>query len=131
MKKKTFNRISKSDIDGVTLWGCRPSPEGHLAFIGFRACDRPDREFTLFSNRMTRIGDDHLLDLIGNFMSRKGFKIAKQETKFETGISDEIVVSGPHRISQKSRYAVSLEMRTAGEYLYASCYLDELDKSSV
>lgn len=54
MKKEA----EKVDINRRENWGCLKNPDDHVAAFGARFADNRYREFGIFGNRMTLIGED-------------------------------------------------------------------------
>lgn len=105
-------------------WGGLKSPRDHKAAVGIRMADNCQREFGVFPDRITSVGDGKTERAVRRWiLSRGTMKRIRENTKFSPGIepstwsmADEI----------RKGLFVRLEVRCAGEYCNVAAYADDL-----
>lgn len=126
MKKKEPEKV---DINRRENWGCLENPDDHVAAFGARFADNRCRDFGIFGNRMTLIGEEavaHRLERL--ILSNKVIKDIKKNTRFSYYGGDKPPYDDANSWSTTYKmgksFEVSLYVRCAGEYVYVGAYAD-------
>ena len=121
--------IEKVDINRSENWGCLENPDNHVAAFGARFADSRSREFGIFGDRMTLIGEEkvaHRLERL--ILSNKVIKDIKKNTRFSYYGGDKPPYDDANSWSATYKmgksFEVSLDVRCAGEYVYVRAYAD-------
>lgn len=119
----------KVDINRLENWGRLENPDDHAAAFGARFADSRSREFGVFGNRMTLIGEEkvaHRLERL--ILSKKVIKDIKKNTRFSYYGGDKPPYDDANSWSTTyemgKSFEVSLDVRCAGEYVYVRAYAD-------
>lgn len=120
------NRI---EINRQGNWGHLENPDDHVAAFGARFADNRCRDFGIFGNRMTLIGEEavaHRLERL--ILSKKVIKDIKKNTGFSYYGGDKPPYDDANSWSTTYKmgksFEVSLDVRCAGEYVYVRAYAD-------
>ena len=109
-------------INGASLWGGIVDPEKHIACVGARLVDNRQREFQMFGDRVTKIGDASVVDKLFKWaFSGKTIKEIAKNTTYTWGL-------GNVKWSKKmcsGGYLFSLSAKCSGEYCYVCAYADK------
>ena len=123
------DRIDMIEINRKENFGFLENPDDHVAAFGARFADRRSREFGIFGNRMTLIGEEtvaHRLESL--ILSKKVINDIKKNTRFSYYGGDKPPYDDANSWSTKYKmdeiYDVSLDVRCSGEYVYVRAYAD-------
>lgn len=126
------DRIDMIEINRKENWGSLENPDNHAAAFGARFADSRSREFGIFGNRMTLIGEEkvaHRLERL--ILSKKVIKDIKKNTRFSYYGGDKPPYDDANSWSATYKmgeiYEVSLDVRCAGEYVYVRAYADHVN----
>jgi len=124
--KKEHRLIS---INANENWGGLENPWDHTAAFGARFADNRHREFGIFGNRMTLIGEDVLAKRLESLiMSSKVIKAIKKNTSFSYYGGDKPPYDDANNWSAKYSIGrdvdVTLDVTCRGEYVYVRAYAD-------
>ena len=119
----------KVDINRLENWGRLENPDDHAAAFGARFADRRSREFWIFGNRMTLIGEEKVAHrLEGLILSEKVIKDIKKNTRFSYYGGDRPPYDDANSWSTTYKmgenFEVSLDVRCECEYVYVRAYAD-------
>lgn len=126
MMKKEAEKIEINRLDN---WGCLENPDDHVAAFGARFADSRSRDFGIFGNRMTLIGEETVADrLERTILSEKVINDIKKNTRFSYYGGDKPPYDDANSWSTTYKmgkiFEVSLDVRCSGEYVYVRAYAD-------
>lgn len=124
MKKK----VSINEKDN---WGGLVDPDKHTAAFGARFADNQSRDFGIFGNRMTLIGEEQIAHRLERLiMSNKVLRDIKRNTSFSYhGGSDRNCWATTYSLGKN--VDVTLSVECSGEYVYVSAYADRAPSCSL
>lgn len=115
------------EINRQENWGCLESPDVHLAAVGARLADNRSREFGVYGNRMTAIGDRKVAAMLNKWLvSRKTLNAVRKNTRFVYGL-DECVFEMDALIGRRGDIKVHMKAMCRGEYCYLAAYADMVE----
>ena len=105
-------------------WGGLKDPRGHKAAVGIRMADNRRREFGVFPDRITSVGDGKTERAVRRWLLSRGtMKKIRENTRFSPGLEPS-TWSMAKEI--RKGLIVRLEVRCAGEYCNVAAYADDL-----
>ena len=114
--------IEKVDINRSENWGCLENPDDHLAAFGVRLADNRSRDFGVFADRMTLIGEKKVARMLNKLVvSRKVLNIIKKNTHFTWAGADGAFETD---LMMGKLIKVHLKAVCAGEYCRIAAYAD-------
>ena len=114
--------IEKVDINRREDWGHLENPDDHLAAFGVRLADNRSRDFGVYGDRMTLIGDKKIGTRLNKFVvSRKVLNLVKKNTHFTWAGADGAFETD---LMMGKRIKVHLKAVCAGEYCRIAAYAD-------
>lgn len=121
----------KISINENENWGGLYHPEFHDAAIGARFADNRKRDFGIFNDRITIVGDKKVAEVLREWLFKSTtLKKIKRNTSFS-------FYGGDGHIScwatmEKVKYlAVTLDVQCSGEYCYVCAYADVIRESPI
>ena len=105
-------------------WGQLKDPRSHTAAVGARIVDNRSRDFQIFGDRITVVGQNGVAEKVRKWLfSGKMLKAIKKNTHFVYGYGDEPCI-WTDRFDIGGNIEVELVVRCAGEYCYVAAYAD-------
>lgn len=105
-------------------WGQLKDPRSHTAAVGARIVDNRIRDFQIFGDRITVVGQKGVAEKVEKWLfSSKMLKAIKKNTHFVYGYGDEPCI-WTDRFDIGGNIEVELVVRCAGEYCYVAAYAD-------
>lgn len=122
MAKKIQSLISINESEN---WGNLVNPRQHIAAVGARLADNRSRDFGVFGDRITVVGQEDVAEKLHKWLfGRKTLKaIAKMTRYVWDGDADE---NEWYPISLGKKYEVRLHVRCCGEYCHVAAYADKV-----
>ena len=122
VKSKEFLSINEKEN-----WGNLVDPRGHAAAIGLRLADNRRRNFQMFSDRCTVVGDRDVAVKAQKWLySRKTMNAIKRNTSFAFGVDDRNCWATTDVIGRNKDIHVTIDVTCSGEYCYVRVYADRL-----
>lgn len=114
--------IDKVDINRREDWGHLENPDDHLAAFGVRLADNRSRDFGVYGDRMTLIGEKKVAIRLNKFVvSRKVLNLVKKNTHFTWAGADGAFETD---LMMGKLIKVHLKAVCAGEYCRIAAYAD-------
>lgn len=112
-------------------WGGLVHPGIHTAAFGVRFADNRSREFGIFGNRMTLIGEERVAQRLEKLvLSNKMIREIKNNTSFSYyGDKDMNFWSTSRKIGED--IFVSIDVTCSGEYVYVRSYADRIESERI
>jgi len=131
--KKEQKRVSINEKEN---WGGLVSPETHVAAFGARFADNRRREFGIFGNRMTLLGEESVAHKLERLItSSKVIRAIKRNTSFSFYDGDKPPYNDRNCWATKYTIGkdidVTLDVTCAGEYVYVKAYADRAPSCSI
>ena len=121
MNKKE-ERISYNEQEN---WGGLVNPRDHDAAYGARFADNRKREFGIFGDRATLIGENGIAEKLEKLiLSKKVQRDIKMNTRFSYYGNDEDRNSWSSTYKIGKDIDVELDVLCSGEYVYVRAYAD-------
>jgi hypothetical protein len=121
---KTAERISYNEKEN---WGGLEDAHMHTAAVGARIADNRSREFGVFPDRITVVGDKKVAAMLQKWaLGKRTLQAVKKHTRFSfygQGHDENTWMSG----GTKNGVIISLIVRCCGEYVYLKAYADKVD----
>lgn len=112
-------------------WGGLHMPEIHDAAIGARFADNRKRDFGIFNDRITVVGDKKVAEVLRSWLFKKStLKRIKRNTSFSFygGNRDTNCWATMERVKY---LAVTLDVKCSGEYCYVRAYADVITETPI
>ena len=108
-------------------WGNLVEPRRHAAAVGARLADNPRRDFAIFGNRITVVGqDDAAKRLLRLLFSRRTLRLIVRSSRFMPGCeASDASISG---LELGKRYKVDIHVCGRGEYCHVQAYADRTEE---
>ena len=121
----------KISINEKENWGGLYHPEFHDAAIGVRIADNRRRDFGIFNDRITIVGDKKVAEILREWLFKSTtLKKIKRNTSFSFYGGDRD--TNCWATMEKVKYlAVTLDVKCSGEYCYVSAYADVIRESPI
>lgn len=128
--KMTGQRISVNEKEA---WGMLLYDNDFDACIGARFADNRRREFGIFGDRITMVGEDRVVSALKKWLfGKKTINAIKRNTSFAYGINDRNCWATSETIACKGyEIQVTLSVKCQGEYAYVSAYASKIPDSRV
>ena len=112
-------------------WGGLDKPEFHDAAIGARFADNRKRDFGIFNDRITIVGDKKVAEILRRWLFKKTtLRRIKRNTSFSFYGGDRD--TNCWATMEKVKYlAVTLDVKCSGEYCYVRAYADVINESPI
>ena len=112
-------------------WGGLDRPEFHDAAIGARFADNRNRDFGIFNDRITIVGDKKVAEILRGWLFKSTtLKKIKRNTSFSFYGGDRD--TNYWATMEKVKYlSVILDVRCSGEYCYVRAYADVIRESPI
>ena len=121
---KDAERISFNEKEN---WGGLENASLHTAAVGARIADSRRREFGVFADRITVVGEKKVAMMLQKWaLGRRTLNAIKKHTRFSfygPGHDENTWMSG----ETKNGVIISLTVRCCGEYVYLKAYADKVD----
>ena len=115
----------KVDINRVEDWGHLENPDAHLAAFGVRLADNRSRDFGVFGDRMTLIGEKKVAIRLNKFVvSKKVLNLIKKNTHFTWDRADG---SFETDLVMGKNLKVHIKAVCSGEYCRVAAYADKVE----
>ena len=116
----------KVDINRRLDWGHLENPDDHLAAFGVRLADNRSRDFGVYGDRMTLIGEKKVAIRLNKFVvSRKVLNLVKKNTHFTWAGADGAFETD---LMMGKLIKVHLKAVCAGEYCRIAAYADYVNE---
>lgn len=120
----------KIAINAKENWGRLIDPDTHTAAFGARFADNRSRNFGMFGNRMTLIGEDQIAQRLERLiLSNKVIRAIKKNTSFAFSGSDWNCWATTYSLGKD--IDVTLSVECSGEYVYVKAYADRAPSCSL
>lgn len=108
-------------------WGNLVEPRRHAAAVGARLADNPRRDFAIFGNRITVVGQDAAAKrLLRLLFSRRTLRLIARSSRFMPGCeASEASISG---LALGKKYKVDIHVCCRGEYCHVQAYADRTEE---
>lgn len=125
--------MKEVNVNGREAWGQLRYDREFDACIGARFADNSQRDFGIFGDRITMVGDDYVVRTLKQWLfSKKTLTAIKRNTSFRPGMYDTPSCwASVFDIGRDKSIHVVLEVRCNGEYCYVAAYATKIPSGRI